>query len=161
MKSGSRGTTFRYVTADGEVHTRTSKRAYTHVLIGRLNLAKARDVERSASRRESHDANWHYMQRCATHPVGEPFDIKRPWYKNTEELQAQGRACLARYPTAASYVEAMVAEALSRIDPADKGPEVVLQWSQSQRAAAASINTAAGWHVDVRVVALPADSQHQ
>jgi hypothetical protein len=87
------------------------------------------------------------------------IDLKRPWFTNTQEQQAKGRACLERYPTVESYVEAMVAEALSRIETADKGPEVVLQWSQSERAAAASINSHAGWHVDVRVAQLVPDPE--
>lgn len=121
------------------------------MVLGRRNLAKERAHILSALSRKMHADHHAYMVRLATHPIGQPFDPKRAWHFNTEEMAAEGRALIARYPTAEDYIRAKIAEELADLPPGDAGPQVVLRWSMSPRAAQAAIREAEHWHVDVYV----------
>ena len=155
MPAKPKATAFRYVTAEGRVETRTSHRMYTHVVVGRRNRTKARACETSAAMARQHASNYDWFMKCVTTPIGKPFDPAKAWHPNTSELHAQATAVVAMYPTKEAYVAGKTAGALERIGPGDAGPECVVQWSRSERAASSSVSGHRGWHVDVRVVALP------
>ncbi|WP_175771824.1 hypothetical protein [Burkholderia ambifaria] len=146
---------FSFTTAEGAVETRTSERAYTHVVLGRRNLVQARARAASAAERKMHAVNYDYYRNYAETDVGQPYP-GRQWTTNQADHDAAVQL-IAEYPTVEAYIEAKVEQVIARINDegtGDAGPEIVLQWSQSLRAAQASVSGHAKWHVGVRVAAL-------
>ncbi|KWN83016.1 hypothetical protein [Burkholderia stagnalis] len=147
---------FTFTTADGIVATRTSSRAYTHVVVGRRNLAKERaDWTSPATRLRLYEA-YVYLSRCASTTVGEKFRDGR--FVVTQAMYDESVKTVDKYPTVDTYVAAMIAEGIERINAqegdGEAGKERVLRWSRSVAAAQRGANAAREWHVDVRVVAL-------
>lgn len=134
---------------DGTKDTRSSKnRTYTHVIIGRRNLARER---RSAEDcRAMYAKNFAFYQRVANTPVGQPWDDNGRCLTTADE-QAKYAAIVAQHGTAEAYADAQVRKSLERIGSADAGPWGVLQWSMSEANAAKSLNRWREWFVDVQV----------
>ncbi|WP_175771836.1 hypothetical protein [Burkholderia ambifaria] len=149
-------TKFSYTTADGIVETRTSSRAYTHVVVGRRDLVKERAEWTSEPSRLRIFEAYVYLSRCASTTVGETFRDGRVFV--TQEMHDESVKIIRAYPTADEYVAAMIAEGIERINAqegdGDVGMERVLKWSRSASAAQRGANDARKWHVDVRVVSL-------
>ncbi|WP_321874632.1 hypothetical protein [Burkholderia ubonensis] len=148
-------TKFTFTTADGIVETRTSSRAYTHVVVGRRDLVKERaDWSSPATRFRLFEA-YVYLTKCASTNVGEPF---RDGIVVTQAMRDESVKTVRTYPTVDEYVDAMIAEGIERINKSygdgDAGKERVLKWSRSASAAQRGASHARKWHVDVRVVSL-------
>lgn len=149
-------TKFTFTTADGIVETRTSSRAYTHVVVGRRDLVKQRAEWTSEPARMRIFEAYVYLSRCASTTVGETFRDGRVLV--TQEMHDESVKIIRAYPTVDEYVAAMIAEGIERINAqegdGEAGKERVLRWSRSVAAAQRGASAAREWHVDVRVVAL-------
>lgn len=105
---------------DGTKATRGSKtRAYTHVIIGRLNLGLLR--QRAESSRPQYAKNFGFYQRVANTPVGQPWDDLGRCIA-TADLVADYAAVVTEHGTAEAYADTMVRKHLERIGSGDAGP---------------------------------------
>lgn len=153
-----KGTKFSFTTAEGKVETRTSPRAYTHVVVGRRDYVKERaHLEANRATIEKQERrNWEFYRQCAQTPVGEKRETK-DIYPNDERNVEMGQKVLDRAPTADAFVAEYMARQEANIPAGDFGPEIVLQWSQSARAALAAVSKWSQWHTQVRVVELKSE----
>jgi len=143
---------FSFTTAEGKVETRSSDRVYTHIVVGRDNLAAERAQAQNADSVKYLRNAYAYRKNCASVEVGAMYPGEK--FPVDAEMHALATACLAQYPTVDDYVKDKTAEQLARIGEADAGPQRVLQWSMSHRAAINSLGKWEKWHVDLQVIAL-------
>ncbi|MCU1483139.1 MAG: hypothetical protein JWQ19_3925 [Subtercola sp.] len=148
----AKGTKFTFTTAEGKVETRTSERVYTHIVVGRDNLAALRAQAQNAASVASLKDEYTFRKNCASVNVGEKYPGRS--YEVDAAMHASATACMAQYSTVDEYVKAKIAEHLTRIGDADAGPQRVLQWSMTHRAALGAVGKWQKWHVDVQVIAL-------
>lgn len=141
---------FSHKTVDGIIETRTSDRPYTHVVVGRRDIAAFRRFVASATEHKRHQAEYRYLRLCASVEPGAQYP--EGGFAVSRESHERGKATIAQYPAEHAYIEAKIAERVAELGEADKGPEVVLQWSMSERAACKSISTHSTWNTDVRVL---------
>lgn len=156
---------FSYTTAEGNVETRTSARAYTHVVVGRYNVADHRahiEAEYGTVSKQTR-RNFEYLSARAamqpgqnwtsTYANGESYTVTM-----TERDIKCARDGLFGATTVEEYNAILRTRALTvlhdRYGDGDVGREVVLQWSQSRANAQKAVS---GWqkhYAHVRVVAL-------
>lgn len=155
-------TKFSFTTAEGEVFTRKSDRAYTHVVVGRHNnaLERARILADHATPPKYDKDNYRYYAQRAALKAGDVYTSNSCNYTHvmTEKDVADAIKYLRGAANFQEYVDALRDERLAglvqRHGEADAGPELVLQWSQSAANAAKSIGQHSKFHTQVRVVAL-------
>lgn len=145
-------TKFTFTTADGETATRTSARAYTHVIVGRKNYAYERQWQESPKLRKERESSWDYAKNCASVQPGERYPVARLNFEVTQERHDSGRALIEQHPSRDAYVAAKTAEAIAEVGEGDAGPLVVLQWSQSVSAATRAQSGFAPWYTGVHVL---------
>jgi hypothetical protein len=147
--------TYTYTTAEGNVETRTNGRRYTHIVVGRrdYNKERAAVVAQRAAMAKRDRATYRYWQTCATTKVGDMHP--KADYPVRQDMHDQGIEIIAKYPTVNAYVASNDAARYAAIPAGDLGPEAVLQWCTSERAARKAIEAHSRFHSDVRVVALP------
>jgi hypothetical protein len=140
--------------ADGHTSTRSSERPYTHVVVGRIDLAawRARLIES-----QSAGENWDFTHAMAQKKVGDRMFPDRPWVMKQEDVDKY-QAELAANPDRAAYIAKRHQEGLASIEKQHgagaKSPEGVLQWSMSAANAAKGAQSKAQHYVDVAVHAL-------
>jgi hypothetical protein len=145
---------FTFTTAEGKVETRSSARPYTHVVVGRSDFNKQRAhvvAMRSKMAKNDRD-NYRFWATCASTPVGAIYPGEN--FTVRQEAHDQGLKIIAAYPTVESYVAARADARYNAVPAGDTGPELVLQWSMTERAARAAVSAFLKFHSDVRVVAL-------
>jgi hypothetical protein len=146
--------TFTFTTSEGVVETPSSACAYTHVVVGRrdFNKERAAVIKQRPKMAKQDRANYRYWETCAATPVGATYPGEN--FTVTENPHDKGLKILAEYPTLESYVAARADARYNAIPAVDTGPELVLQWSMSERAARSSVAPHSKFHSEVRVVAL-------
>lgn len=118
---------------------RSSARAYTHAIVGRVNAAARRAAVQSEANREQHIKSWNWHAKEGAMKVGDLIHYTatyKPWsVPMTKERLDEHLEFLAKYPTAEDFVQQRIAANLARINEVygegDEGPLEVLQWSQS------------------------------
>ncbi|WP_227461646.1 hypothetical protein [Cupriavidus pauculus] len=156
-------TKFSFTTAEGEVFTRKSARAYTHVVVGRHNnaLERATILAEHARPRSYDKANYQfYVARAALQPGDTFVSTTGMGYEHvmTEKDVEDAKKNLRGATNFQEYLDALrdsrLAGLVQRHGEGDAGPEVVLQWSQSAANATKSIGQHSKFFTQVRVVAL-------
>lgn len=158
-------TKFAFTTAEGKVETRSSARAYTHVVVGRYNVAAHRaHIEAEHAKPAKHTrSNYEFHSKRAAMQPGDQwhstFANGTPYSVTLTEKDIECcREALHGATTLAEYNIALRARALddlhTRYGEADIGAEAVLQWSQSVASAQKSVGQWSKHWAQVRVVAL-------
>lgn len=126
---------FTYTHTDGRVDTRQSAtNAYTHVVIGRRNLGRAR--EQAVARRENQTAlsNYKFFKQQAVAGAGGFIQLRNGPLAVSQGEFERAAAVMARCPTIDHYYDECLTNEITRINmfgTGDFGPFEVLQWSMS------------------------------
>ncbi len=122
-------TTFKHTLPDGNVVSRKSERAYTHIIIGRRKLDLDRAVIRSAQQVKTHKSNYEYHKAVVATEIGQtPPGYFSPVY---EQSKARAIAEIEGFENADAYAAAKVEEKLAKVGDGEFGPWTALQWSMS------------------------------
>jgi len=144
-------TKFKFTHADGSVSTRSSDRQYTHVVVGRIDLAIQRenctDLDRGRSQ-------WDFTAKMANVDVEMP-DVPTIAHLNALQRNLEDKEFVAKYPDREAYAQARLQESLDylaeRYGTGDKSNEIVLQWSASETSAQKGAQQKAKYFIDVAV----------
>lgn len=118
---------------------RSSARAYTHAIVGRVNAAACRAVANSEETRAQHLKNWNWHATEGKMKEGDLIHYNhsyKPWsVPMTKERLDEHHAFLAKHPNGPDFVQycvdAQVNSINARYGEGAEGPLEVLQWSQS------------------------------
>lgn len=107
-------TVLSFTHADGRKETRTTDKPYTYVIVGCVDLIRARAMAREQDRKNLWEANWNYYQTQAHTPIGViPPGRTHPVSAISHD---EGKAVITLYGTMEAYIEAKVLEDIDIIN---------------------------------------------
>lgn len=127
------GTLHKFTLPSGEVVTRKSHHAYTHVVLGQRNLAAERASHLTMLRSKTTESNFIYYRKKAACKPGDVYHHSNQLTSIVTQAEIdEAMASLNGCTTLEAYREMLVADFLSRTAGVpDLGPVGVLQWSKS------------------------------
>ncbi|MGN6702930.1 MAG: hypothetical protein ACTHKB_08205 [Burkholderiaceae bacterium] len=143
---------------DGNIATRSTERAYTHVVIGRRDLDAARAAQANAASRKFHAAN--YLHYVATIAAGVGGQVSGCHYTVTARYFEEAKQAIRDTKDEADYIEREIVRCIARINDAygtgSRSAWIALQWSMNERNAMKGAQSNAKYYVDVQVVPVDA-----